>query len=272
MKITTFETGFFLADGGSVFGLLPKQIWMRHYPCDNQNLCKMTMRCMLVETNKYKILFDTGIGINNGTNTSSYNFHDLNHIASQLNERNISTAEITHVVLSHLHFDHCGALTYYDNNGILKETFHNATYIVGKAQYHHAKNSNILDYDSFIESTLTPLHNSERTILIENEFEICDGVKVSVFDGHTPGQLVGFIGKDKPDYIFAADVIPMVLNVRTSSISCYDLCSLDSANSKLRLLDIAKKNSSTIILYHDAISDRVKIKGSSPRYMPIVEK
>ena len=250
-----------------MFGLLPKSVWERHYPCDTDNMCPLAMRTLLIETDNKKILFDPGIGNNPDALIPAYGFNKLNDIVSQLNIYNIATTDITDIVLTHLHFDHSAAICEYDENGNISEIFPNAVYHIGKSQFKHSLNTTILDYDAYLPNYISMLSQNERVNLIDNEYFISENIQLRTFDGHTPGQLTAFIDDENQKYIFASDVLPISLNIRIESISAFDLNALESANTKLEVLNIAAKNNSLIYLYHDALYHSIRVKKRGDRFL-----
>ena len=115
IKFHIIESGYFMADGGAMFGPIPKIYWEQKYPSNENNLCQMAMRCLFVETENRRVLIDTGVG--NKHELKFYQPHNLKDMVEEINKIGFSPDEITDVVLTHLHFDHCGFATVLNENG-----------------------------------------------------------------------------------------------------------------------------------------------------------
>ena len=173
MHIQLIETGFFYADGGTMFGAIPKTAWSRRYPADAQNGCVLTMRVALIHTDDGRIiLIDNGAGDKQLKQLSYYRFFDLRDLGEELRQRGVSREEVTDVVLTHLHFDHCGYTTYRhtapDGTQTLRPSFPRATHWVGRAQWenflhpHALKDGDDLGpalVDQLLEERLPSFHN-----------------------------------------------------------------------------------------------------------------
>ena len=133
MKVSAIDTGFFKLDGGAMYGVVPKTIWNKFNPADENNMCNWAMRCLLVETGNRKVLIDTGIGTKKSNKFYSYYFLNGNDtLLGSLSLKGLEPKDITDVVLTHLHFDHVGGAVVKNNDGVLVPTFPNATYHVSK--------------------------------------------------------------------------------------------------------------------------------------------
>ena len=163
MDIQLIDTGFFHADGGAMFGAIPKTAWSRRYPSDKQNGCILAMRSMLVRDGNGKIvLVDNGAGNKHLKQLSYYNFFDLVDLKDELQRRDVACEDVTDVILTHLHFDHCGYTTQKEEQTggkpLFKMAFPNAIHWVSRAQWENFLHPNALEADSyFIEKRLAPL-------------------------------------------------------------------------------------------------------------------
>ncbi|MDR2120911.1 MAG: MBL fold metallo-hydrolase [Tannerella sp.] len=252
--VQLINTGFFYADGGSMFGATPRQAWKRRYPCDEQNRCLLAMRAGLVITGCGRIiLIDNGVGdkhIEKLKNTS-YRFFDLVDIREALNARGIAPGQVTDVVLTHLHFDHCGATTRYEN-GQTTPTFPEATCWVSRAQWQNSLSPNPLEADSYFHENISAVATTGKLRLIDSDCDLCEDVRLRLYGGHTPGQIAPYVGTDEKTMVFAGDVIPIAAQVSPLWISAYDTHPLTSYYEKLRMLDEAADRKQTIVHYHDA--------------------
>ena len=154
MDIQLIDTGFFHADGGAMFGAVPKTAWSRRYPSDEHNGCILAMRSVLVRDGNGKtVLVDNGAGNKHLKQLGYYNFFDLVDLREELQRRGVACEEVTDVVLTHLHFDHCGYTTQKeeqpDGKPLFKMAFPNATHWVSRAQWENFLHPNALETDSY---------------------------------------------------------------------------------------------------------------------------
>ena len=257
MDIQLIDTGFFHADGGAMFGAIPKTAWSRRYPSDEQNGCILAMRSVLVrDGNGRIILVDNGAGNKHLKQLSYYKFFDLVDLKDELQSRGVACEDVTDVVLTHLHFDHCGYTTQKevqpDGKHLLKTTFPNATQWVSRAQWENFLHPNALDADSYFIENMQAVCDSGKLRLIESDTTLCPGVDLRLFDGHTPGQIAPYITTSERTYVFAGDVIPLAASVSPLWISAYDTCPVVSYNEKIRMLEEATSKKQAIIYCHDA--------------------
>jgi len=253
-SIQLINTGCFYADGGSMFGATPRQAWGRRYPADGQNRCILAMRAGLVTTRCGRIiLVDNGVGdkqLEKLKNTS-YRFFDLVDIREELEKRGIMPGQVTDVVLTHLHFDHCGGTTRYDGD---RETpvFPEATCWTSRAQWENSLRPHPLEADSYFAENMHAIAQSGKLQLIDAGCDLCEDVQLRLFDGHTCGQIAPYVRTDERVVIFAGDVIPLSAQVSPLWISGYDTHPLTSYYEKMRMLDEAAAAKQAIVHYHDA--------------------
>ena len=248
------ETGFFYADGGAMFGAIPKRAWKRRYPSDEQNCCEMAMRCLLVWNEDRVVLLDTGVGSKDLGKLSYYRFYDLQDISSLIRSFGFEPEQVTDVVLSHLHFDHSGGCTYRDESGNLKITFPNAKHWVGERQWKSYTNPNYLESDAFRSDDMMPVFDSGLVNLIEKDTCLFDGFEIELYDGHTDGQLVSFIDADNGRIVYPSDVIPTKAHYSIDWISAYDIKPLESVESKIKLIKKIEESGFSVVYYHDVLS------------------
>jgi glyoxylase-like metal-dependent hydrolase (beta-lactamase superfamily II) len=251
MRYRILSTGFFHADGGAMFGAIPKRAWSRKYPSDAQNCCVMAMNCLLVWNENRIILLDTGVGTKELGKLTYYRFFDLRNIVDLLRSYGFEPEQVTDVVLSHLHFDHCGGCMYKDENGNLQITFPQAMHYVGKSQWENYLHPNALEKDSFRPEDMMRIEEKGLLQLIDMDFELIPGFKMRLHDGHTVGQLVSSFHSGNKQIVFPGDVIPTKAHLSNTWISAYDTHPLDSLEAKLRLKKEIEKDAG-IIFYHDA--------------------
>ncbi|WP_455628616.1 MBL fold metallo-hydrolase [Parabacteroides chinchillae] len=254
MDVHLIDTGYFYADGGAMFGAIPKTAWQRRYPSNETNECILAMRSALVTTNDGRvILIDTGAGNKHLKQLSYYKFFNLKDLNDELEQLGYSRGQITDVVLTHLHFDHCGYATLKDNaNGQLIVAFPNATHWVSRSQWNNFCHPNALEKDSYFAENMQAVEEAGLLRLVDNDTFLCPDIELRIYNGHTPGQLVPYIQTPERKVVFAGDVIPLAANVSPEWISAYDTYPVISYNEKVRMLKEAADEGQTLVFCHDA--------------------
>lgn len=259
MKIQLIDSGYFQADGGAMFGAIPKTAWSRRYPANEQNGCTLAMRSLLIIMDCGRtILVDNGVGNKQLDQLGYYHFSGLTDLGIELQKRGVCREEITDVVLTHLHFDHCGYTTRHEeglppgHHSPLSLSFPNATHWVSRAQWENFLHPNALERDSYFPENMLPVANSGKLCLIDSDTELCPGVQLRLYNGHTPGQIVPYIDTPERTYVFAGDVIPLAASLSAAWISAYDTYPVCSYTEKLRMLEEAVCERQALIYCHDA--------------------
>lgn len=262
IKVELLDTGYFYADGGAMFGAIPKAAWQRRYPVNEQNGCVLAMRSVLITADDGKIiLVDNGAGNKHLKQVSYYHFFDLVDLGEELAKRGVSPEQITDVVLTHLHFDHCGYTTCKDDkSGKLTLSFPNATHWVSHAQWENCLHPHPLEKDSLFIENIKPVADAGKLQLIHEDTMLCNEINLRLYGGHTPGQIVPYIKTPDRTIVFAGDVIPLAASVSPEWISAYDTFPLTSYNEKVRMLEEAVKGQHAIIYCHDAYTPCTLIK------------
>lgn len=260
MIIHSLETGFFSTDGGAMFGMVSKKVWASKYPVDEENRCPMSMRALYAEINGHKIIFDTGVGIAQVHGMEYYRFHDLKDLPSELERIGVKAEEITDVVFSHLHFDHCGGSVVLNDKGGFELCFKNAVHWASKKQYQLCFNPSLWESDSYAPKVVEAIERCNLLRLIDEDTELFSGLELKLFDGHTEGQIVSFISDNDFNVAFSGDVVPMAPHVIPICVAAVDNCAQISVDEKSRFLDEAVKRDCILPLYHDAVTKAVKLK------------
>jgi len=256
MKLYKIEAGNFHVDGGAVFGVVPKKVWKKRYPCDDENYCSLSMRCLLIDTGLKRILIDTGTGDKQLNYLKYYGFKEVISFDTELALLGYSCADITDVVFTHLHFDHCGGTTRYNADKSAAElVFPNATHWVGETQWNNFLNPNVREGDSYFTENMLPVQEAGKLKLVtENQF-ICLEVEIRIFNGHTVGQLVSYINYGSQTLVYVGDVIPLAANVPLAWISAYDTDPLTAMEEKKTLLDEAAARHQILFFEHDTYTE-----------------
>ncbi|MEI7504601.1 MAG: MBL fold metallo-hydrolase [Paludibacter sp.] len=267
MKLHKIEAGNFQVDGGAAFGVVPKRVWQKRYPCNEDNFCRVTMRCLLVDTGDKRILIDTGCGDKQLEYLKYYDFVGVINFETELNKLGYTCNDITDVVYTHLHFDHCGGSTYYKADKTKVElTFPNATHYVGEAQWNNFLKPNVREGDSYFPENILPIQEAGKLRLITENQWICPEVELRLFNGHTVGQLVSYIHTADKTYVYVGDVIPTATNIPIAWISAYDLNPIVAMEEKKVLLDEAVAKHQILIFEHDAYTECCTVKDMYGKY------
>jgi len=274
MKIFFVNAEHVKFDGGACFGVVPKSIWSKQYPPDENNMVVFSLRNLLVVENERKILFDTGVGNKQDEKFGSHfylNGHD--NLINSLKKLGFSPDDITDVVQTHLHFDHCGGTFRLNSNHETEPVFKNADYWCSKAQWEWANNPNPREKASYLKENLLPFEQSRRLKLIEKEIQFTENIFLKLVGGHTDGQIIPMIRFRNQTLVFMADFIPTAGHVSLPYIASYDTRPLLSMEEKQKFLNEAAEKNYLLLFQHDAINEcctvhqtekgvRVKEKGN----------
>lgn len=251
MKLIPISAGNFHCDGGALFSVIPKKLWSKVYPADENNFTKLALRCLLVDSGEKKILIETGIGNHFSEKHLQNNGVEKWEILEEtLNQNGCSVEEITDVFFTHLHWDHCtGAVK--NIGGKLQSVFPNANYWCSKLQWEHSKISNAREKVAYHTEVLNFLFDSKKLNLVENEGDLFPEIEVRFYDGHTPGQMIPFISVENKTVVYMADLIPTAVNIPLLWLAAYDLYPVKALEEKEIFLDEAAKNSYILFFEHD---------------------
>ncbi len=252
-KVFPIHISNFKLDGGAMFGVVPKSIWQRYYPADEKNLCNWALRSLLVDNGEQRILIDNGCG--DKQNEKFFSFLQLNGgdgLEGGLNKHGYNPEDITDMVLTHLHFDHCGGGVKRSKNGNGFElTFPNATYWVSRRQWEWAMNPNKREKDSYLEENLLPMMDSGRLKFIEEEGELFPGFEVRIFNGHTEGQVIPIVSYKDKKLVYSADLCPSTVHIPAHYNMSFDVRPLISMKEKEEFMQEAYENGYILFFEHD---------------------
>lgn len=262
MEVYSIPTGNFKLDGGAMFGVVPKVLWSKVYPADENNLCSWAMRCLLVVDDNRKILIDNGIGDKQDPKfMGHYHLHGDDSLEKSLARYGFTTDDITDMVLTHLHFDHTGgSIKWNDDKTALIPAFKNATYWVSKAQWEWAVHPNNREKASFLKENIIPIQESGQLNIVEEEGELFPGFLVKIFNGHTDGQLIPHINYKGKTLVFMGDLLPSVAHIPMPWIMAYDTRPLLTLEEKKVFFDDAVVNEYTLFFEHDLYNECCNIK------------
>lgn len=240
MKITVIDTGFFKLDGGAMFGVVPKKMWQKMHPCDENNMCTWAMRCLLVQTDNRNILIDTGFGNKQDAKfRSHFEPHGKDNLMNSLKTKaGLEPEEITDVFLTHLHFDHVGGAIDYNDKDQLTPAFPNAVYWTNEKHYNWALEPNARERASFLKENFVPLKEQGvlKFIDVEDGVEFLPGFNVRFVYGHTEAMMLPEITVGDRKVLYCADLMPSPNHVGLPYVMSYDIRPLVSIEEKKRIL------------------------------------
>ncbi|GAB4307298.1 MAG: MBL fold metallo-hydrolase [Myxococcota bacterium] len=250
---TTVMDKYFWLDGGSMFGVVPRVVWERFHPADERHRIQIATRSLVVRHNGRVILCDMGIGNKLSAETIEFYRVDMRNgdLYTRLFEIGIERGDVTDVFFTHLHFDHAGCATIFDDSGKVVPAFPNATYYVQRAQYEWAINPVERDRDSYNPADFVPLYGAGQLKLLEGAEEVIKGVSVEPLGGHTPGmQLIRFDFAGA-SVVYTGDLFPFASHLRPSWIMAYDLNPLKTLEEKKRIMERAERERWILVYEHD---------------------
>jgi len=259
MDIHSIETGFFSTDGGAMFGIVSPKVWAVRYPSDEEGRCPLSMRVLFADMGDRKVLFDAGVGKEMPKNTAYYRFHDLKSPLDGLKALGYDADDITDLVFSHLHFDHCcGAVARV--NGRLMPVFPNAVYWVGEKQWEAARHPSLWEADAFAPEVLDVLEKTGRLRLVGANRELFPGLRVKLAQGHTGDQLLSYVETSFGTVVYVGDVVPMSPHLLPLCVAAVDNSALQSVDEKMAVLEEAVANDQILFFFHDAATVAVRLK------------
>jgi glyoxylase-like metal-dependent hydrolase (beta-lactamase superfamily II) len=256
MQIYSIDTGLFKLDGGAMFGVVPKVIWQKQVPADENNLCTWSMRCMLIVDGDRKILIDTGMGDKQSEKFFSYYYPSGDEtLLGSLKKIGLGPEDITDVILTHLHFDHCGAAVKKEGEQLLP-TFPNATYWSNRSHWQWATAPNPREKASFLKENILPLQEAGCLNFIEEKkgerTKFSDNIEILFSYGHTEAMMCPIIAYGNKKVVFVADLIPSAAHIPLSYIAGYDMFPLISMEEKKSFLEEAADQQYVLFFGHDA--------------------
>lgn len=253
MKLQLFNISNFKVDGGAMFGVVPKVLWSRVYSSDENNLIVLTLRSLVIETDEHVILVDTGWGDKQDEKFFRHVYlHGGEGLTEGLNRRGYKPEDITDVVLTHLHADHCGGGVKRNEGGTGYElTFPEANYHVSRTQWEWAVKNNVREADSFLDENIIPIMDSGHLNLVDEEGELFPGFSVRICYGHTPGLMIPVIKYKDKNLVYTGDLIPTVAHIPVIWNMSYDIGSLKTIEEKEKILKEALNGGYILVFQHD---------------------
>lgn len=257
MHLYTIDTGFFKLDGGAMFGVVPKSIWKKNNPADENNMIQLAMRCLLIEDGNRLILVDNGIG--NKQDEKFMGHYYLNGTASlhqSLQKLGFDARDITDMVLTHLHFDHCGGSIQWNADRTKFETaFPNASYWIHKQQWEEALAPNPREKASFLKENIAPIAESGQLKLLERGEKIHEQIDFIFSNGHSRGMMLPKIHTHGKTLVFMADLIPTSSHIPVPYVMGYDVRPLETMSEKTEFLAEAAAGQYILFFEHDPYTE-----------------
>jgi glyoxylase-like metal-dependent hydrolase (beta-lactamase superfamily II) len=257
MNLHTIDTGFFKLDGGAMFGVVPKTIWSKTNPADENNLCTWAMRCLLVEHENRLILIDTGIGNKQSEKFFSYYYlHGNASLNSSLASLGFHRDDITDVFLTHLHFDHVGGAVIREGE-VLLPAFKNATYWSNPKHWDWAINPNDREKASFFKENILPIQESGQLQFVGTE----DGINfmkdfdIRFVSGHTESMMLPLINYKGSQILYMADLLPSVGHLPIPYVMAYDMFPLQTLAEKKLFINEALEKEYILYFEHDPVNE-----------------
>lgn len=257
MRLYTVNAGYFKLDGGAMHGVVPKSMWNKVNPADDDNMCSWAMRCLLIEHGLRKILIDTGMGTKQDAKFFSfYHPHGEDSIEKGLAKHGFTVDDITDVFLTHLHFDHCGGAIKREGDKLVP-AFKNATYWSNKTHWASALEPNEREKASFLKENILPLQETGQLkfVEVEDNTEWMPDIRIRFVNGHTDAMMLPQIRCNDRTILYCADLLPSVAHLSLPWVMGYDMRPLDTLTEKKRLLNEAAAGDWLLFFEHDPVNE-----------------
>jgi glyoxylase-like metal-dependent hydrolase (beta-lactamase superfamily II) len=271
MNLYSINTGYFKLDGGAMFGVVPKSIWNKLNPADENNLCSWAMRSLLIEDGNRLILIDNGIGNKQDAKfMGHYYLHGNDSLDKSLAAHGFHKDDITDVILTHLHFDHCGG-SIEKQDDLFVPAFKNATFWSNEAHWQWATQPNDREKASFLKENILPIQESGQLKFMNDWFKknlempgwhmtvdgrlpevhFTDHISIRYVSGHTESMMLPQISYNNKTIVYMADLIPAAAHLPLPYVMAYDMFPLTTLNEKKSFLTEAAQNNYILFFEHD---------------------
>ncbi len=276
MRLSTIDAGHFKLDGGAMFGVVPKSIWQKLNAADENNMCSWAMRCLLVEDGKRLVLIDTGMGDKQDAKFQGFYYrHGSGDLLTSIKKAGYAPSEVTDVVLSHLHFDHCGGAVQWNGDRTGFELpFANARHWTHSEHWHEATHPNAREKATFLKDNIAPIFESGQLYFCDQHTEpLGPNIDLAYGDGHTNKMIIPHVRYKDKTVVFMADTVPSSAHLPLPYVMGYDVRPLQTMAEKEVLLRSALAQEHILFFDHDPLADcctveqtekgiRVRQKGS----------
>lgn len=279
MKLHVINTGNFKLDGGAMFGVVPKMLWSKTNPADENNMCNWTMRCLLIEEGNRLTLIDNGIGNKQDAKFYSHFFLNGNDtLEKSLKLAGFSTDDVTDMFLTHLHFDHCGgSVKFKEDNTSFETVFKNATYWSNAEHWDWAIKPNTREKPSFLRENILPIQDSGQLKFITpplihspvgagsqnvshpleymDSNQLGDNVSIMLTRGHTDAMMIPHIKYKGKTVVYMADLLPSTGHIPLPYVMGYDTRPLLTLLEKEKFMSLAAEEEFILFFEHDAVNE-----------------
>lgn len=257
MNLYAINAGYFKLDGGAMFGVVPKSIWNKTNPADENNLCSWAMRCLLIEDGNRLILVDNGMGDKQDAKFFGHYFlHGEDNLDLSLAKYGFHRDDITDVFLTHLHFDHCGGSINRENDRLVT-AFKNAVYLSNEAHWKWATEPNEREKASFLKENILPIKESGQLKMVpaDEGATLTDNIKIRFASGHTEAMMMPQITYKNKQIVYMADLLPSVGHLPLPYVMAYDTRPLITMKEKKEFLNEAETNEYILFFEHDPLNE-----------------
>lgn len=272
MKLYTINTGFFKLDGGAMFGVVPKSIWNKLNPADENNMCSWALRCLLIEDEGKLILVDNGMGDKQDAKFfGHYYLHGDDTLDKSLAQHGFTKDDITDVFLTHLHFDHCGGSIIRQGDQLVP-AFKNATYWSNEQHWKWATEPNAREKASFLKENIVPIQESGQlkflnvnstapglsnraATLTSHDSALISNLSFYAVSGHTDSMMLPKIKYKDKTIVFMADLLPSTAHIPLPYVMAYDMFPLTTLQEKKLFLAEAQQNNFVLFFEHDPVNE-----------------
>ena len=274
MTLYSINTGYFKLDGGAMFGVVPKSIWNKINPADENNMCNWALRSLLIEDDNRLILIDTGMGDKQDAKFfGHYYLHGDDTLDNSLAKHGFSKDDITDVFLTHLHFDHCGGSIIRENDKLVP-AFRKATYWSNKEHWDWAVIPNDREKASFLKENILPIEESGQLKFVKHWFDnndkpgwhvtidnklpaihFTEKISIRFVGGHTESMMLPQIKYKNKTIVYMADLLPSAGHIPIPYVMAYDMFPLTSLNEKKSFLKEAVDNDYILFFEHDPVNE-----------------
>jgi len=253
LRINVLKDGTIKFDGGGMFGVVPKVLWERKIRCDRKNRVSMGLNCLLIRSNSKNILVDTGVGRKEPEKIKEHYGLSVGKLLRGLKDYGLTARDINIVLLSHLHFDHCGGATKLDSKGRVVPTFPKATYFAQKLSWEDATDPDTKGASGYHPDDFMPIFERGRLELLDGDAEIIPGVSVKLTNGHARGHQITIIGSGRQKVVYLGELIPSHYHLNPQYISAFDQFPMETLKLKRELIQQAEKEGWLVIFGHDPV-------------------
>ena len=252
MNLYTINTGYFKLDGGAMFGVVPKSIWNKLNPADENNMCSWALRCLLIEDGDKLVLVDNGMGDKQDAKFfGHYYLHGDDTLDKSLAKHGFSKDDITDVFLTHLHFDHCGGSIKREGDKLIS-AFKNATYWSNERHWKWATVPNDREKASFLKENILPIAECGQLKFIETHAaELPAAISIRQVFGHTDAMMLPQVNYKGRTIVYMADLLPSMAHIPLPYVMAYDMFPLTTLNEKRSFLTEAQQKDIILFFEHD---------------------